>query len=91
MAHAVPCDPGDGVTIGECLPDEDGTGGSGGTGGAGGAGGAGGGNNATGPIYAQGGCGCHYPAGGDETPWLLLMAGLGVVVSRRKRKSRLAA
>jgi len=90
------CDPGDGVTIGECLPDEDGTGGSGGTGGtggAGGAGGAGGGNNndATGPIYAQGGCGCHYPAGGDETPWLLLMAGLGVVVGRRRRKSRLAA
>ncbi len=89
------CDPGDGVTLGECLPDDPGTGGAGGTGGngSGGSGGAGtggsggdGANSAEG-LSALGGCNCSTPGGSDGSPWALVaLAGLAAVTVRRRER-----
>ena len=77
--------------IGDCVPDDEGTGGGGGTGGTGGAGGDGGaGANANNELAgAVGGCGCTVPGGDDDAPWLLLVAGLAVAGIRRRRRRQL--
>ena len=77
--------------IGDCVPDDEGTGGGGGTGGTGGAGGDGGaGANDNNELAgAVGGCGCTVTGGDDDAPWLLLVAGLAVAGIRRRRRRQL--
>jgi MYXO-CTERM domain-containing protein len=69
------CDPGDGVTIGECVPD----------GGTGGEGGQAPGENPL--LAAQGGCGCSTPGRQADAFYALLLAGVGLAATRRRRRA----